>query len=244
MSIFWRFCAGRNIRNFVALLVLGPVAAASASALDAAQPLDSITAAAKSTAEERARGLGFDNVSVDVRPLDNRLRLPLCEAALSGSIPQGSSLPGTVSVRVACTEPKAWSIYVRAKVVAQQAVPVLAHPLSRNATIAQSDLKIVDMPLDSVANGMILDPAQIVGKELVRPLDAGSTLRVSQLRAPKVVKRGQLVTLVAGAGGLEVKIQGKAMSDAAAGERVAVSNVSSGKRVEGTANPDGTVTVN
>lgn len=102
---------------------------------------------------------------------------------------------------------------------------------------------MVDMPVDSVVDGIIFDPAQIVGKELARSLNAGSTFKLSQLRAPKVIKRGQVVTLKAGAGGLEVQIQGKALGDAAEGERVLVSNLSSGRQVEGTANADGSVTV-
>ena len=101
----------------------------------------------------------------------------------------------------------------------------------------------MDMPVDSVIDGIIFEPGQIVGMELARSLNAGSTLKVSQLRQPKVIKRGQLVTLKAGAGGLEVQIQGKALEDAVEGERVMVSNLSSGKKVEGTANSDGTVTV-
>lgn len=239
MSIFWRFAAAwRYLAPVMAMVATGPVLGA-----DAPQPLDAIVATAVAASEARARQHGYDNVSVEVRPLDNRLRLPRCAEPLSGVIDTSAQLPGSVSVRIACAEPKPWSIYVRAKVVAQRAVPVLAHALARNTLIAESDLKLIDMPLDSAANGIVYDPAQIIGKELVRPLNAGSTIRVSHLRPPKVVKRGQLVTLVAGAGGLEVKIQGKAMADAAAGERVAVSNLSSGKQVEGTANSDGSVTV-
>lgn len=90
---------------------------------------------------------------------------------------------------------------------------------------------------------MVFDPQQIIGMELTRPLNAGSTIRISHLRPPKVIKRGQQVTLVTGLDGLEVRIQGKALRDAAAGERVAVTNLSSGKQIEGTAHSDGTVSV-
>jgi flagella basal body P-ring formation protein FlgA len=84
---------------------------------------------------------------------------------------------------------------------------------------------------------------QIIGMELTRSLDAGSTIGVNQLRPPKVIKRGQQVTLVAGAGNLQVRMQGKALGDATAGERVRVTNLSSNQQVEGIANSDGTVSV-
>ena len=74
-------------------------------------------------------------------------------------------------------------------------------------------------------------------------VESGSSIRIDQLRAPKVIKRGQQVTLLTGLNGLEVRIQGKALRDAAAGERVTVTNLSSGKQIEGTAHSDGTVSV-
>lgn len=49
--------------------------------------------------------------------------------------------------------------------------------------------------------------------------------------------------LVSGNGGLKVRMQGKALKDAAVGERVKVTNLSSGQKIEGIANADGTVSV-
>lgn len=102
---------------------------------------------------------------------------------------------------------------------------------------------MVEQPIHSAAKGAIYDPNQIIGMELVRALDAGAQIKISQLRLPKVVLRGQQVTLIASFNGLDVRIQGKALKDAAAGDRVAVTNLSSGKRVEGIAHTDGTVWV-
>lgn len=239
MSKNWRSYAIGPLASLVLYLGAPPVTLGQ----DSLQPLDDIVATARDAGSARARQYGFDNVSVEVRPLDPRLRLPRCDRPLSGSITQTASVPGTVSVRVSCAEPRPWSIYVRSHIVAQRNVPVLAHALARGQLVAAEDITMVDMPVDSVVDGIIFDPAQIVGKELARSLNAGSTFKLSQLRAPKVIKRGQVVTLKAGAGGLEVQIQGKALGDAAEGERVLVSNLSSGRQVEGTANADGSVTV-
>lgn len=239
MSIFWRSSGAWR----TGVLAFGLSLHSAAFAVEAIQPLEDIVATAITAGKQRARQHGHDNISVDVRPLDNRLRLPRCATPLTGVIPQTSAVLGVVSVRIECAEPKPWSIYVRAKVIAQRAVPVLARPLARGAIVSKADIKLVDMPVESVANGIIFDPAQIIGMQVVRSLDADATVRVNQLRAPNVVKRGQLVTLIAGAGGLKVKVQGKAMGDAIAGERVSVANLSSGKKVEGTANADGTVSV-
>ena len=207
------------------------------------QGLDSIGAAAISASEERARQQGYESVDVDVRPLDNRLRLPQCGQPLRSFIPPASRILGAVSVGVECEGPQPWTIYVRTQVSAQRAVPVLARALARNSVITAADIMLVNQPLEYAGEGIVFDQEQIIGMELTRSLNEGSTLRVRYLRAPKIIKRGQQVTLVSGSGGLEVRMQGKALTDAAHGERVSVATSGSGKTVEGIAHTDGSVHV-
>ena len=59
-----------------------------------------------------------------------------------------------------------------------------------------------------------------------------------------LVRRGQIVTLVAGGGPVEIRTTGKALADGAAGERVRVRNERSNRIVEGVVAEDGTVRVN
>lgn len=207
------------------------------------QPLDTISAAAVAASQERAAQQGYDNVEVDVRPLDSRLRLPQCGHPLDSFIPAASQSLGAVSVGIACTEPKPWTIYVRTQVSAQRSVPVLARALPRNTVITAADITLINQPLEAVRQDIVFDPDHIIGMELTRSLGEGSTVRVKYLRPPKIIKRGQQVTLVSGAGGLEVRMQGKALSDAADGERVSVATSGSGKTVEGVAHADGSVYV-
>ena len=91
--------------------------------------------------------------------------------------------------------------------------------------------------------GIIYDPNQIIGMELTRSLNAGSSLKLNQLRQPKVILRGQQVILVTRINGLQVTMQGKATKDAVAGERVVVTNSGSGTNVEGIAQADGSVEI-
>lgn len=237
MSIFWRvfLCWGLL---WAACCAAGPVAADETK-----QALNSIVAAAVAASEERARQHGYDKVSVEVRPLDERLRLPQCGEPLEAFSPGAGQVLGPASVGIRCSGTRPWTIYVRTTVSARQAIPVLARSLPRHTVITEADIKLIDQPLQSAANGVIYNPAQIVGMELTRSLDAGSTIRLNQLRAPNVIKRGQRVTVIAGLNGLEVRTEGKALGDAAAGERVAVTNLKSGKAIEGTARSDGTISV-
>ncbi|MFK8047121.1 MAG: flagellar basal body P-ring formation chaperone FlgA [Halioglobus sp.] len=233
----------RKAVTLAATLTASSLACSAASGAQPYQSLDSIVAAAATASESRANKEGYDNVSVEVRPLDKRLRLRQCQQALATFAPQATQVLGSVSMGIRCSDANPWTIYVRTQVTAQRSVPVLTRALPRYALIGPEDIKLVERPLQSAANGLVYDPTQLIGKELTRQLDAGATIRVNQLRSPNAIKRGQQVTIVSGLKGLEVRNQGKAMKDAVEGARVTVTNLSSGKNIEGIARSDGTVSV-
>ncbi len=243
MDTYTQLLSNFRRRRVLLALVVALLAGVAPTLAAELQSLDSISAAAISASEERARQQGYENVDVEVRPLDDRLQLPQCGQPLSSFIPPASRMLGAVSVGVECEGPQPWTIYVRTQVQAQRAVPVLARAVARNTVITAADIMLVNQPLESVGEGLVFDPEHIIGMELTRSLDEGSTLRVRHLRAPKIIKRGQQVTLVSGTGGLEVRMQGKALADAAHGERVGVAATGSGKTVEGIAHSDGSVHV-
>lgn len=207
------------------------------------QPLESISAAVATASKLKAEKQGYSSVEVDVRPLDGHLRLPLCTKPLSTFTPPGGDTLGAISVGVRCSGEKSWTIYARANVSAKKAIPVLARPLPRNSLITKNDIKIVYQPQAFFNQDVITDADDIIGMELTRALNTDAAIKPNYLRAPKVITRGQQVILISGNHGLEVRMTGKALKDATAGERVNVTNLSSGQKIEGIANTDGTVSV-
>ncbi len=209
----------------------------------ATQNHDDITAAVESMCQENAAQRGFPNAAVVVHAIDERLSLPHCDAALAAFPTRADQVVGAMPVGVRCAGSAPWTIYVRADVNAGRSVPVLSKPLAARSIIAADDIAMAKIPAQALTNGIILERQELIGMELTRALDAGSPVRVSQIRLPKLVKRGQQVTLVSGGNGVEVQVQGKALSDGAAGDRVQVMNLSSGNKVEGVVTDAGAVRV-
>lgn len=210
------------------------------------QPLDTITGAATAFAIRHAENAGFAEVSAEARTLDPRLRLPRCPAQLEAFSAQPQRTLGQTTVGVRCKSgDKPWTLYVGVFAAAYREIPVMATALPRGAIIGLSDLRFIRQPINQASQQIILDADQIVGKELKRPVAEGATLSQPMLKAPKIVKRGQQVTLVAQSdnGALQVKMAGKALADGAAGDRISVQNLSSGNSVQGIINDDGTVKV-
>ena len=115
--------------------------------------------------------------------------------------------------------------------------------MNRSELIGKNDISYRIIDIASDLRGIVLDPRNIVGKEVTRDLHAGRPLRRSDLKSPQLIKRGQSVSITSSVAGLKVTMKGKALGNAAAGDRLWVENQSSQKRVEGVVTDTGEVLV-
>lgn len=209
----------RMLMFLLALPMTGALAAAGF------QPVDSITAAALSAVPG-----GQGEASVDPA-----LRMPACPQPLQAR----QATAGTVEV--AC--PDGWRLYVPVRQRRSQTVVVLARGVAAGETVPAEALATEQRDAARIAGAALSDPAQAAGRIARRTLPAGTVLAPGDLAAPRLVRRGDTVALVSRAGGVEVRVAGRALGDAGADERVAVENLSTRKVVQGRVGPGGEVLV-
>ncbi len=195
------------------------------------QPLDVVRRVAEEFVVAQVPA-GEARVHASAEALDPRLRLPLCEGKPAGHLPQAASFGARVSVGVSCAAPR-WTVYVPVRVETEMPVLVLRNALPRNAAVGAADVEIRTQRVPGLATSYIGRVEELSGRHLKRPVPAGTALTVDLLAADILVRRGQRVTLVAQAGGLEVRAQGEAIQDATPDGRVRVLNLASRKVVEG-----------
>jgi flagella basal body P-ring formation protein FlgA len=212
------------------------------SAVLAGQSVSSIAAAAALHAEARALEQGYSGVAVDLRPLDSRIQLDACAIPLQVMAASDRAL-GPVSMSVSCRHPNKWRVQVRGTVSAMAELPVLALPVNRGDVIGSGDIEIRQQRITRDLVGYLSTEQDIVGQEARKNLAVGSKLRKSDLVSPQIIDRGQTVALIAQSSGLVVNMQGKALSNGAAGDRLMVKNLSSGRRIEGLVQRNGTVLI-
>ena len=75
---------------------------------------------------------------------------------------------------------------------------------------------------------------QALGRTPKRSLKPGTVLSANLLESSELVSRGSRVTILGEIGGIEVRMEGKALGGGALGERVKVQNSSSNRRLEAT----------
>jgi flagella basal body P-ring formation protein FlgA len=62
----------------------------------------------------------------------------------------------------------------------------------------------------------------VVGKETTRPIGVGQTIDVDSLRAPIVIRRNEMIRIIARTAGVRVETAGRALGEASLGELVEV----------------------
>ncbi|VAX04259.1 hypothetical protein MNBD_GAMMA20-1045 [hydrothermal vent metagenome] len=175
--------------------------------------------------------------------LDSRLRLGFCEIGLQAFVPAGSRLQGKLTVGVQCPGGKPWTVYIPANIRVFGDVLTTSRPISRGDAITRADIISRRQEISTLSHGYYRQTEEIIGKLAMRSLPAGTPLTPRMLKARLLVRRGDDVTILANTGFLQVRSKGKALQNAAQGERITVRNTRSKRIIEGIAIKAGTVQV-
>ena len=138
-----------------------------------------------------------------------------------------------MTVGVRCDAPVAWTLYVPVRISQNLQVLVLNRSVGRGEIIAADMLSLQSRDTATLPYGYLGNPADALGKTLKRPMVAGSVLSPDAIESQRIIKRGQLVTVFSRIGGLEVRAEATALSDAGLGDRLRVESKSSHRVVEG-----------
>lgn len=123
----------------------------------------------------------------------------------------------------------------------QAGTPVLARTVERGETLAESDFTTAVL-LPAQARGAIL-PHDAAGRQAMRRLAAGNPVRATDTAAPRLIQRGEAVSIVLSSGALRITANGRALGNAGQGEPVRVVNLDTSRTVDAVAEAPGQVRV-
>jgi flagella basal body P-ring formation protein FlgA len=109
-------------------------------------------------------------------------------------------------------------------------VLLTAKPLGRGQPITPDCIKTVRMNLAKAPKNAILSKERVMGRRAKRSIGANRILCRNQVEVLPVVKRGDLVQVVARSTALNISTKGMARESGGPGERIRVQNMSS-KRI-------------
>ncbi|EXJ16900.1 flagellar basal body P-ring formation chaperone FlgA [Imhoffiella purpurea] len=205
------------------------------------EPLERIIEAAHAFLTQTLATDRDADTRIEIGRLDSRLRLHRCAHTPTAQMAPGGRTSGSTTVNVRCSSPVSWSIFVPVTIERYADAVVVARPISSRQTIQRDDLRIERTEMTMLAGGYFSDLESVVGLQTRRSLTPGQVVLPGHLTQPRLVERGQLVTLYATRPGLSVHMKGIALEDGREGERIRVRNRSSKRIVEGIVDARGEV---
>lgn len=166
-------------------------------------------------------------VDIKLSNLDNRLQLAACAEHISFRLQDPTQMGGNVSVQVVCNGQHSWTILIPLLAKIYRPVATAGRNLQKGEVIAASDLTTDIKDIGEYRMGFVLNANDIINKEVKYPIVKGSAFRNSSLSTPLVIKRGDEVSLEAGAGSLKVVTKATAVSDGRVGQQIRVKNTKS-----------------
>lgn len=120
---------------------------------------------------------------------------------------------------------KAGQFSIDCQVNLPPAVVVAVRSLNRGTVIRETDVELQrGLPRDQIADAvMSLDDA--IGRETTRNIPVGKLVTNDSLRAPLVVRRGEIVTVYAKSAGIRVRTIARARDDGSLGDLIAVESM-------------------
>jgi len=221
------------------LIVITPLAVNAANF----QSSETLRTTAHAFLIQQTAHLHEQETEITIGHLDRRLHLTECSTEPSAFLAPGAKLQGKLSVGLRCSGKKPWTVYIPAQIKNFAHIVTAAHSLQRGKQITDSDLMITKQDISQVRGGYFTQNKNVIGKILKRSLTAGQAFSVRNLKSPLLVRRGDEVVILASVGGIQVRVKGNALQDAALGERVPVRNKQSKRIIQGTAIKSGVVSV-
>ena len=123
-------------------------------------------------------------------------------------------------------------------------IPVLKSPLPKGALVEAAMLRDAAIPASRVFASTLVNRADIVGLQALRPLPAGVPLSRLHLRPQPTISRGATVPFVLQRGSLTLRGHGTALHDGAVGQSLRLLNPDTRATLVGTVGADGQVTIN
>ena len=186
-----------------------------------------------------------DQMTIKEIRFSHTIRVPSGRVTVQVSTPKHNdwigSTPFIVRVMVAGQRVKRITVPVNLEVWSDVIVSV--KPLGRYQPIENDDIRIKRMNLARVPSNAVIRMDEALGRRANRNIAADCILRRDQIETPPIVKRGDIVQIVAQSPILKITVKGMAKQNGGRGERIKVINLRSKKLLYAKVVDDQTVQV-
>ena len=181
------------------------------------------------------RVVPWDKERVRIKKICVKENVVLPEGNVSYSVvpPKSTDFLGTVplSVHFMVNGHLQKTIWVLANIEVLAEMVVTKRPLRRYQLITEDTIQVKKMYLTKTKPNIVTSREDILGKRTKRAINANVVLRKDDIELPPLVRRGQLVTIIAESDGIKITTLGEVRKSGCLDERIRVMNLDSKKGI-------------
>jgi len=185
----------------------------------------------------------YQHYTIKVRNLDSRLKLAKCSQPLELDNNNKTIKTGIISINVSCKGDHRWSLHNSVQITLYKYALTLNQALKRHTLILKQHTTLEKYSSNKLRQGYFTDYQQIKGQQTQRTLKAGIVLQPTHLTQPKLVKKGDQVSIIAHAAQVKIQMYGEALKSGYLGQQISVRNLNSKKVIKGTITAVGVVSI-
>lgn len=184
----------------------------------------------------QAAPIANGRMTVQAEQLDPRLTLNECaDDKILIFNPYNTPILQSTTLGIKCNqEGNHWTLYVPVKISVLKQVYVAKKPLMKGSRISEDDIYLTEMDVQRLKQGYFSDQSHLIGHVCKQNVSADTPFTPFNLELPKLVRKGDELSITAVRDGLQITMSGIAMSDGILDETIKVKNRSSKKIIEAT----------
>lgn len=174
-----------------------------------------------------------DQMTIDRIRFNQAISVPAGKVALRVTAPRHTDWIGAIAftVNLMVNGKKVGRLTVPAHLDVWSDVVVTTRPLGKYEPVGKDDIRIEKMNLARVSSNVIDSTDDVLGRRTKRNIAANCILRKDLVEIQPIVKRGEMVRVLAESPILKISVKGIAKQNGAKGDRIKVINIRSKKAV-------------
>lgn len=185
-----------------------------------------------------------EQLEVSISSANNHIQVPQCADSIQVSYPSETNHDQISTVKMSCSNPQSWDIYVPVNIKLLTNVVVAKEPIPAKNKINAEMLDYAQADRNRLLSGYFKDVSQVAGQVATATIPAGTVISKHNIQPATVIHRNQNVTIVGRSGTILVKAEGIAKSDGGINDTIKVMNRTSKRLLDAIVIGGATVEVN
>jgi len=176
----------------------------------------------KSIRQFVAKHPSMSGLRTDIEYVDSKIKIPSCTGPVDISLPARVRPWGRVNLQLRCNKGQGWFLGLPVRIIVYGEYVLTTRFIQQGSKIVQADLRVAEGDLSALPDDLIRAPGEAIGRQVVRPIQAGSYISLNNLKEPAVIRVGDRVRVQVIGVGFQATGEGVAQSAGSVNEIIKV----------------------